>query len=393
MGNIPNSGLFNYDKEKETIILNSIGKIDFKELFMESLTPKFLKLFKGNINLFYSKPFAEGISYEYGLFNKSKNMKKAFEIYKDAADNKYDYLCMYRMNRIFLTDYKSFDLEKNGDLHRLYLYKCFAYLPYVTLDRSSFILNKIDVTKEIDIILDKFENNRYDIFNQFMEFLEKNKKQFNITVNDIYLMKSIFKCYFSSKLIQEDITYIDNLLDFNKEKGENVYFEAQLKYCNFYLEYSKEKCDNEKINNIFDYLIKSGYYKAVYDYGQFLKKEKKYEEAKSMFKKGFDNAQRFCLNDYTNLLINLTYFNNFLTDYSLISYILKNMCLIISFDKLGISNFYYTIYYLIKHSSFKQKILNDFSKYVKEMFQNEKKYLQIEKNELIDNNFAEVYTI
>ena len=86
------------------------------------------------------------------------------------------YVCMYRMNRIFLTDYKSFDLEKNGDLHRLYLYKCFAYLPYVTLDRSSFILNKIDVTKEIDIILDKFENNRYDIFNQFMEFLEKNKK-------------------------------------------------------------------------------------------------------------------------------------------------------------------------------------------------------------------------
>ena len=51
------------------------------------------------------------------------------------------------------------------------------------------------------------------------------------------------------------------------------------------------------------------------------------------------------------------------------------------------------MYYLIKHSSFKQKILNDFSKYVKEIFNNEEKYLQIEKNELVDNNFAEIYTI
>ena len=35
----PRSGLFNYDKEKEKVYLNSIGKIDFKELIMESLSP------------------------------------------------------------------------------------------------------------------------------------------------------------------------------------------------------------------------------------------------------------------------------------------------------------------------------------------------------------------
>ena len=70
--NTPRSGIFNYDKEKEKIFLNSIGKIDFKELFMEGLFPEFLKLFKENINLFYSKPFYEGISYEYGLFDNQK---------------------------------------------------------------------------------------------------------------------------------------------------------------------------------------------------------------------------------------------------------------------------------------------------------------------------------
>ena len=108
----PRSGLFNYDKEKEKVYLNSIGKIDFKELFMESLAPEFLKLFQENINLFYSQPFYEGIGYEYGLFDKSKNTNKAFRIYKDAADFKYDYLCMYRMHRIFLTDYEEFGVKK-----------------------------------------------------------------------------------------------------------------------------------------------------------------------------------------------------------------------------------------------------------------------------------------
>ena len=100
--NIPNSGLFNYDEEKEKIIINSIGKLNFKELFMEGLSPEFQKLFKENINLYFSQPFIEGASYEYGLFDKSKDTGKALKIYKDAADFKYDYLCMYRMHRIFL---------------------------------------------------------------------------------------------------------------------------------------------------------------------------------------------------------------------------------------------------------------------------------------------------
>ena len=140
----PSSGLFNYDKEKE--------KVDFKELFMESLSPEFLKLFQENRNLFYSQPFYEGICYECGLFNKSKDVKKAFKIYKEAADFKYDYLCMYRMYRIFLIDYKDFGLKKNEELFRLYLYKCFAYLPFLIIERSYYLFNKINVAYELIFI-------------------------------------------------------------------------------------------------------------------------------------------------------------------------------------------------------------------------------------------------
>ena len=156
----PSSGLFNYDTERGKQFLDAIGKVDFKELFMESLSPEFLKLFKENVNLFYSQSFYEGISYECGLFGKSKDANKAFKIYKEAADFKYDYLCMYRMHRIFLTDYEEFGVKKNEDLHILYLYKCFAFLPYSIIDRTYYLLNKIDVTYELAIILEKYENNK-----------------------------------------------------------------------------------------------------------------------------------------------------------------------------------------------------------------------------------------
>ena len=207
--NYPNSGLFNYDEEKEKIIINSIGKVNFKELFMEGLSPEFFKLFQENSKLFYSQCFLEGISYKYGLFAKSKNIKKAFKIYQEGADFKYDYLCMYRMHRIFLTDYEDFKVPKNGDLHRLYLYKCFAYLPSLIMNGIYYLLNKINVNYELGIILEKFENNEYKIFDEFMNFLNTNKNIFNITSNDIKLMKCVLKGFFSSDVIKENINIID----------------------------------------------------------------------------------------------------------------------------------------------------------------------------------------
>lgn len=86
---------------------------------MEGLTPEFLKKFKGDVNLFFSQLFVENISYEYGLFDKTIDVIKALKIYKDATDYKYDYLCIYRMNRFYLMDYNFFNVKKNWDLNRL----------------------------------------------------------------------------------------------------------------------------------------------------------------------------------------------------------------------------------------------------------------------------------
>ena len=314
-------------------------------------------------------------------------MKMAFNIYKESADFEYDYLCMYRMHRIYLFDYNDFGVKKNEDLHRLYLYKCFAYLPNLNIQKHYYLLNKIDVAKQLEILLDKFENNKCDIFDKFMIFLKNNKKVFNLTLNDILLISSVFKSYFSSESIIEEEEHNNNLLEdflkFKKEDGESAYFEAQLKYCNFALEYYEVSIDKEKIKNIFKNLIKEEYYKAACDYGRFLiyENENEYEEAKNIFKIGYDNSQQYCLLEYTYIYLKTIDFNQIFIDYNEILSLLKRMCLIICFDKTNHGSFYYMLHYLIKHSS----IQNEYTKYALEIYKNEEKYFKIENNELIYN--------
>jgi hypothetical protein len=65
------------------------------------------------------------------------------------------------------------------------------------------------------------------------------------------------------------------------------------------------------VYNIFEELMKEGYYKACCDYGRFLVNEKKLEEAKKILKIGYDNCQQFCFSDYFYLLISITDFKNY----------------------------------------------------------------------------------
>ena len=88
-----------------------------------------------------------------------------------------------------------------------------------------------------------------------------------------------------------------------------------------------------------------------------------------------------------------TSFNHLLSDYNIISYFLKNICLIITFDKLSQSSLFYAIYYLIKHSSFRKNIEKEYVKYPLEIFKTKEKNIQFENNDYIQNNFHEKYSI
>ena len=55
--------------------------------------------------------------------------------------------------------------------------------------------------------------------------------------------------------------------------------------------------------------------------------------------------------------------------------------------------FFYTMYYLCKHTSFKQNIINDFGKYAKELFDKYSEYCTEKKAEFIKNNFTEGFAV
>jgi hypothetical protein len=135
------------------------------------------------------------------------------------------------------------------------------------------------------------------------------------------------------------------------------------------------------------------YYKACYDYGLFLVNEKKYDEAKNIFKKGYDNCQYLCCQLYTYMFLSTTDLKQLLSDYNIISYILKNMLITFCIIKLGSDSFLYAKYYLAKHSPFKQRLENDFGKYEIEIFRKNEKYFSNQTNDYIGKNFSDMYSM
>ena len=336
------------DCGKKELEINNENNIDFKELFMDNLSPGILNLFQNNSKLFYSQSFLEGICLEYGLMGKSKDK----------------------------------------DLEQIYLYKCFAYLPYSIIKGNYFIFNKINISYIIAVYLDK-EDPNLEYLNKYMEYLEENKTKYNLTTNDIKLMDIVLKAHFKSEAY---LTNVNNLKQFlNLDKGDTAYYEAQLKFCNFYLDYFKYKCDKDKIKTIFENLIKSKYYKASYDYGNFLINEGEGDKAKDIIKLGMENSQQFCISEYCYVILKEIEMSKLLSDYKVVTDFVKNLFLSISLEKLNYSSAIYSLFYLYKHSSFKNELQNDYINLLLEIITNIENNLKEISNS--KNNFDEKYII
>ena len=176
---LPELNSIKFDEEKGKLLKNKIGLVNFKESFMESLSPEFMKLFQKNENLFHHKSFLEGICKEYGLMGRTQDIKEAYKIYKIGADSNYDYLCMYRLHIIFFIDYEKFKLKKNFELDRLYLYKCYAYCPNAIMSGEFVILKKVNLSNELLIYFEYLDKNEFDNFKEFLTFLRNNHLAFN----------------------------------------------------------------------------------------------------------------------------------------------------------------------------------------------------------------------
>ena len=228
----------------------------------------------------YSK-FFEGLSYEYGINGKTQDIQKAFNIYKEAAENTIDTISMYKMYHIYKNEYNKFNLEKrNRVFEKYYLYKCFSNLTYQELKRNTYLCNRFDIVLEIVIQFDQ-EDQNFDKLKKFLLYLKKYYKQLNLRQRDILVIESVFNFKFGNEIqnMKNAIQQLINLIP--SERFDKVTEPLELEI------YYKIACYLLEVNEVdmaekyFNYLINSKYYRAYPDFALFLY-EKKNEPQKAL---------------------------------------------------------------------------------------------------------------
>ena len=157
-------------------------KPDYKKKFFEHLGPELMKIFRNKKDRVIIKNFLEAAQYEYGFFDNEIDLQKAFNLYKKYADLN-DYFCMYKMHVIYLCKYEKFNVPLIRVLEKIYLLKCFAYLPNYIIDYDIKLFDIIDVVYEFAQILD-LEDSNLEKHKLFFDLLFEQREKYNLSEND-----------------------------------------------------------------------------------------------------------------------------------------------------------------------------------------------------------------
>ena len=104
--------------DEECYKINNINNWD--ECFYNLKSGIILERYKQIIARTENNKFFEALNYEYGINNYPLDTKKAFEIYKNAADNTIDTLSMYRLYHIYKKDYKKFNIKERSHILEIF---------------------------------------------------------------------------------------------------------------------------------------------------------------------------------------------------------------------------------------------------------------------------------
>ena len=214
----------------------------------------------------YSK-FFEGINYEYGINNYPKDLNKAFQIYKEAANNSTDSMCMFRMYHIYKNDFEKFNISKrNRVLEKFYIFKCYSFLRYPIIDRDENLCKRFNIGYEASIHLQENEDEECTKFHFFIEFLKTYYELYDINQNDLIIIESVF----DYKLNIDKEKAIKNLTNLaNKENLEALY-----KLTCFNKDQNEEETEKR-----FKFLFNKEYYRSYIDYALYLNSKNRYNEA------------------------------------------------------------------------------------------------------------------
>ena len=355
------------DKLRENAII-----LDYKKIFFEHLGPELNKLFEAKKKKVIIKNFLEAAQYEYGFFNQKIDLQKAFSLYKQYADEK-DYYCMYKMHIIYLCEYEKFNVNFSRTLEKLYLLKCFAFLPNYIYDWRLKLFEKIDVIVEIAKALE-IEDMNFEKHKLFFDLLIHYKDQLNLSENDINLMKGTFYCYFC-KQIDDGL----NMISFSILNSMTLMPQNEFDYA-YYI--AKNKCvyfrESLKLQNLISDTEIETFYKEIgnkklyefySDYGNYLldKTENANPEIINILTIASNEGDLFGSFRAYQSLIAYYDFDDIMLDYNKASNILDFLLDEIVFEKLMFSQFILLIGLLIKYSKYPEKIGAKYLPYVKEI--------------------------
>ena len=246
-----------------------------------------LERYKQIISKTENKNFFEALNYEYGINNYPLDTKKAFEIYKTAADTSTDTLSMFRLYRIYKKDFKKFNMPKrNIVLEKYYIFKCYSYLTSKEKNGYELLYQRFNISDEIIIQVTNENRKALDWYNNFFKFLYDNNGVYNINKDDILFIEAVIRS--RSERSQEEKYFVNlkNLAD--KGKPEAMH-ELAILYRNkeksFYLKY-------------FEKLYKMNYYRSFSDYGEDLDYGK---DSLNIVKKSILNGYYYHIKTYAEI--------------------------------------------------------------------------------------------
>lgn len=358
-------------------ILGANETLQWDEIFFKWTTPKLKQKFQETIQKSYSESFIEGLKFEYGVEGYPQDFKRAYQIYKDAADNTPDTLSMYRMYVIHLKDFDKFNIKQDRVLENYYLFKCMTYTDFSVMEQSECLYNSIDPVYEAEVHIHQEDSNGVK-FNKMIRLL-KNNKDYGFHLKDLLLIKYCVNYHFdwSIETLNKDL---ESLCFVHTDEAlyKLAYFcQLDKRLYHFFL----EKCYEKK------------YYKAYYALGEnyYTNKQMK-EKGEKIFREGALHYYR-CGIPYSNVIKYKVDYENLKTNKALQKELIDSMEYDLTNFLMGsiyrLYEFLYITKVLIRHYNLKIEILEKYLPLMQELIFFV--YSSIDNESFINSSFGNTY--
>ena len=362
--------IFSTNNELVQSLREKAKQPDYEKVLFSHLGPELRKIFESKKDKVIYKNFFEGLQYEYGFFGIKKDLSKAFSIYKKYADLN-DYFCMYKMHVIYLCENEKFQVPFSRVLEKLYLLKCLAYAPNYVYDWGLKFFDSIDVKTEVTEVVN-LEDANLNKHPYFLDMLNYQREKYNLTENDIILMKENFICFFTNQENKDTITLSFITLNSLIPKGDidYAYYNAKNR-CVYLRSFFKldELISEEEIETFYKEIVNKKIYEFYCDYGNYILDQKITSDLEiiDLFSVAGDMGHLFAHFREFESVIDYYDFNDIKEDFDKICILLDCLLDQIVFENLEFRRFILSFGFLYKYSTISEKICSKYLVYVKEI--------------------------